>query len=136
MGWYGSEVTRKFLSRKLEDPGYYTVRGTETCALHAAEFMYKVYTNQLINPWVSMQLKALLGRQLDTTKLSLGLPRNAMYFHKTGWWSIYTNDIGIVDDGNIKYIIALFTPVTEENVTLQMKNLSMKVYNLIRYLHK
>ncbi|MGH2565784.1 MAG: serine hydrolase, partial [Ginsengibacter sp.] len=107
MGWYGSEVTRKFLSRKLEDPGYDTVRSTETCALHAADFMYKVYTNQLINPWVSMQMKALLGRQLDTTKLSLGLPRNVMYFHKTGWWSIFTNDVGIVDDGKIKYIIAI-----------------------------
>jgi len=136
MGWDGSEVTRKFLSRKVEDPGYDTVRSTETCALHAADFMYKVYTNQLINPWVSMQLKVLLGRQLDTTKLSLGLPRKAMYFHKTGWWSIYTNDVGIVDDGDVKYIIALFTPVTEEEVTLRMKNLSMRVYNLIRYLHK
>ncbi len=136
MGWYGSEVTRKFLSRKQEDPGYDTVRGTETCALNAADFMYKIYTNQLINPWVSMQMKALLGRQLDTTKLSLGLPRNTMYFHKTGWWSIYTNDVGIADDGSIKYIIALFTPVTEEKVTLQMKNLSMRIYNLIRYLHK
>ncbi len=136
MGWYGSEVTRKFLSRKLEDPGYDTVRGTETCALHAADFMYKVYTNQLINPWVSMQLKALLGRQLDTTKLSLGLPRNAMYFHKTGWWSIYTNDVGIVDDGNIRYVIALFTPVTEEKVTSKMKDLSTRVYNFISGLHK
>ncbi|MEO7049775.1 MAG: serine hydrolase, partial [Ferruginibacter sp.] len=116
MGWYGSEVTRKFLGRKLEDPGYDTVASTTTCALHAADFMYKVYSNQLINPWVSMQMKALLGRQLDTTKLSLGLPRNAMYFHKTGWWSIYTNDVGIVDDGHIKYIIAIFTPVTEEKV--------------------
>ena len=114
MGWYGSEVTRKFLSRKFEDPGYDTVRGTETCALHAADFMYKVYTNQLINPWVSMQMKVLLGRQLDTTKLSLGLPRTSMFFHKTGWWSIYTNDVGIVDDGKIRYIISLFTPVAED----------------------
>jgi beta-lactamase class A len=136
MGWYGSEVTRKFLSRKLEDPGYDTVKSTETCELHAADFMYKVYKNQLINPWVSMQLKALLGRQLDTTKLSLGLPHNAMFFHKTGWWSIYTNDAGIVEDDNIRYIIALFTPITEENVTLRLKNLSMRIYNLIRDLHK
>ncbi|KAA9038171.1 serine hydrolase [Ginsengibacter hankyongi] len=135
MGWYGSEVTRKFLSRKLEDPGYDTIKSTETCALHAADFMYKVYKNELINPWVSRQMKALLGRQLDTTKLSLGLPHNTMYYHKTGWWSIYTNDVGIVEDGNIKYIIALFTPVTEEKVSLQMKELSDRVYNFISLLH-
>jgi beta-lactamase class A len=136
MGWYGSEVTRKFLSRKFEDHGYDTIKSTQTCALHAAEFMYKVYTNTLINPWVSMQMKALLGRQLDTTKLSAGLPRNVMYYHKTGWWSYYTNDVGIVEDGKIKYIIAAFIPVTEENVSARMKNLSSRVYDLILRLHK
>jgi len=136
MGWYGSEVTRKFLSRKLEDPGYDTVKSTGTCALHAADFMYKVYKNKLISPWVSMQMKSLLGRQLDTSKLSLGLPHNTMYYHKTGWWNIYTNDVGIVEDGKIKYIIASFTPVTEEKVTPQLKNLSVRVYNLISNLHK
>jgi beta-lactamase class A len=133
--WYGSEVTRKFLKRKFEDPGYDTIRSTETSALHAADFMYKIYSNQLINPWVSMQMKALLGRQLDTTKLSTGLPSTAMFYHKTGWWSIYTNDVGIVEDGKIKYIIALFTPVTEEAVRPKMKELSAKVYALIKSLH-
>ncbi len=134
-GWYGSEVTRKFLSRKLEDRGYDTIKGTETCALHAADFMYKIYKNQLINPWVSMQLKALFGRQLDTTKLSTGLPPGAMFYHKTGWWSFYTNDVGIVDDGRIKYIISVFTPVTEEEVRPRLQKLSQRVYKLINSLH-
>jgi beta-lactamase class A len=133
--WQGSEVTRKFLKRSFEDPGYDTVRSTETCALHAADFMYKIYQQQLINPWVSMQMKALLGRQLDTTKLSTGLPSNAMFYHKTGWWSIYTNDVGIVDDGKIKYIISVFTPVREEAVRPKLKELSTKVYDLIKSLH-
>ena len=131
-GWDGSEVTRKFLSRKLEDPGFDTVRSTGTCALHAADFMYKIYKNELVNPWVSMQMKSLLGRQLDITKLSTGLPNNVMFYHKTGWWSYYTNDVGIVDDGEIKYVIALFTPVTEEKVLLKMKMLSAKVYELMK----
>jgi beta-lactamase class A len=131
-GWQGSEVTRKFLKRQYEDPGYDTIRGTETCALHAADFMYKIYNNELVNPWVSMQMKSLLGRQLDVSKLSAGLPQNVMYYHKTGWWSIYTNDVGIVDDGKVKYVIALFTPVTEEVVTPKMKILSEKVYHLMQ----
>jgi beta-lactamase class A len=130
-GWTGSEVTRKFLKRKLEDPGYDTVRSTETCALHAADFMFKMYTNQLISPWVSMQLKALLGRQLDNTKLSPGLPANAMFYHKTGWWSFYTHDVGIVDDGKIKYVVAVFTPVTEERVRPRLKEISKKIHDLI-----
>lgn len=135
-GWYGSEVTRKFLSRKLEDPGYDTIRSTVTSALHAADFMYKIYKNELVNPWVSQQLKVLLGRQLDTTKLSTGLPRNAMFYHKSGWWSYFTNDVGIVDDGNIKYIIALFTPISEEDVRPRFKELSERVYKLMQKLHE
>jgi beta-lactamase class A len=135
-GWQGSEVTRKFLNRKYEDPGYSTIKGTETCALHAADFMYKIYKNQLINPWVSMELKALLGRQLDTSKLSRGLPGDAMFYHKTGWWNVYTNDVGIVCDGKIQYVISLFAPVKEEEAGLRFTELSHRVYDLIHNLHR
>ncbi len=130
-GWYGSEVTRKFLSRKFEDTGYDTIKSTETNALHAADFMYKIHKNQLINPWVSQQMKVLLGRQLDTTKLATGLPHEAMFYHKSGWWSFYTNDVGIVDDGRLKYIISLFTPVTENDARPRMKVVSERVYELM-----
>lgn len=138
LGWQGSEVTRKFLSREFEDPRYKKIRGTETCALHAADFMYKVYTDQLINPWVSMQMKALLGRQLDTTKISLGLPAGTVFYHKTGWWSYWTNDVGIVDNGKIKYIISCFTPVTEERANPMFKVISKHVFDLMerKYLKK
>lgn len=134
-GWHGSEVTRKFLSRKWEDKGYDTIRSTETNALHAAGFMYKVYTNQLVNPWVSMQLKSLLGRQLDTTKLATGLPKNVMFYHKTGWWSMYTHDVGIVDDGKLRYVIAAFTPLKEEQARPKLQQLSARVYALMRSRH-
>lgn len=131
-GWQGSEVTRKFLSRKYEDPGYKNIRGTQTCALNAADYMYKIYENRLVNPWVSMQLKTFLGRQRDTTKLAAGLPKNVMFYHKTGWWSYWTNDVGIVDDGTVRYIIACFTPVTEERADPKLKILSEDVYRLMK----
>ncbi|HEX9006899.1 MAG TPA: serine hydrolase, partial [Bacteroidota bacterium] len=130
--WQGSEVTRKFLKRKFEDPGYAEIRGTETCALHAADFMYRIYTNQLANPWVSQQMKSLLGRQLDTTKLCAGLPRTAMFYHKTGWFSYWTNDVGIVDDGTTRYIVSCFVPLTEELAGPKMKELSRQIYELLR----
>jgi beta-lactamase class A len=130
-GWQGSEVTRKFLKRSLEDPGYDTIRGTQTNAKHAAEFMYKVAANELINPWVSLQMKALLGRQLDKSKLATGFPGSAMFSHKTGWWSFYTNDVGIVEDGKIKYAVALFTPIKEGNMNGRIKLLAEKIHALI-----
>lgn len=130
--WFGSEVTRKFLKRKFEDPGYDKVRGTETCALHAADFMYKIYTNSLVNEWVSLQMKTLLGRQLDKSKLATGLPPSTMFYHKTGWFAYWTNDVGIVIDGKAKYVIACFMPIEEELALPKFKMLSEKVYNLIR----
>lgn len=129
--WYGSEVTRKFLKRKFEDPGYEKIRGTETCALHAADFMYKIYSNTLVNEWVSRQMKTLLGRQLDVSKLSTGLPQSAMFYHKTGWFAYWTNDVGIVVDGKVKYIIACFIPLEEELALPKFKILSEKVYELM-----
>lgn len=134
-GWNGSEVTRKYLSRKYEDSAYVKIRGTETCALHAADFMYKIETNQLVNPWVSMQMKSLLGRQLDTTKLSTGLPRTAMFYHKTGWYAYWTNDVGIVDDGSIRYVISCFLPIEEDSARPILKALSGKVYGYLKNLY-
>ncbi|MCX6150530.1 MAG: class A beta-lactamase-related serine hydrolase [Ignavibacteriales bacterium] len=133
LNWQGSEVTRKFLKRKFEDAGYDTIRSTVTCALHAADFMYRVFSNQMINPWVSQQLKCLLGRQLDKSKIAAGLPKEAMYYHKTGWYSFWTNDVGLVDDGKIKYIISCFIPLKEEQALPKMKEISQKIYQLIKF---
>ncbi|MCU7496441.1 MAG: serine hydrolase [Ignavibacteria bacterium] len=135
-GWQGSEVTRKFLKRKYEDPGYDTVRSTMTSALHAADYMYRVYNNDMINPWVSMQLKSFFGRQLDKSKLASGLPANVMYYNKTGWFSYWTNDVGIVDDGKVRYIISCFIPLEEDQARPKMKELSSRVYKLISERHK
>jgi beta-lactamase class A len=130
-GWEGSEVTRKFLSRKFEDPGYEKIKGTETCALHAADFMYRIETNQLVNFWVSEQLKALLTRQLDKSKLAQGFPENTIFSHKTGWWSYWTNDVGIVSNGKIKFIISCFLPLEEEKVFPLFKEIAQRIYRLI-----
>jgi beta-lactamase class A len=130
--WTGSEVTRKFVKRAVEDSGYAKIRSTETCAMHAADFMYRVQTNALVNPWVSMQMKLLLGRQLDKSKLAAGLPPNAMMYHKTGWYSYWTNDVGIVDDGESRYIVACFLPLQEERARPLLKVLSERIYRLCR----
>jgi beta-lactamase class A len=130
-GWEGSEVTRKFLRRKFEDAGYDTIRGTETSALHAADFMYRIETDQLVNFWVSRQMKALLTRQLDKSKLAQGFPQEAVYSHKTGWWSYWTNDVGIVNNGKTRFVIACFIPVEEEKVLPVYKELGRMIYELM-----
>ena len=131
-GWHGSEVTRKFLPRRYEDPGYEEIRGTETCALHAADFFYRIYTNQLVNPWVSQQMMTLLGRQLDKSKLAAGLPDDAMFYHKSGWWNYWTNDTGIVDDGHTRFVIAAFLPIRQEDALPKFRKLAQEVFRLMK----
>lgn len=130
-GWYGSEVTRKFLKRKYEDPGFDTIRGTETCALHAADFMYRVHMGKLSSPWVSSKMKILLGAQLDCAKLSPGLPGSAVFYHKTGWFSYWTNDVGIVEDGQLHYIIACFVPLEEAIARPRMALLAKLIHGYL-----
>ncbi|MFT3980272.1 MAG: serine hydrolase [Ferruginibacter sp.] len=132
LGWEGSEVTRKFLSRRLEDPGYDTIRGTQTSAVHFADMLYRIETGKLISEKLSLQLKALLGGQLDKSKLAAGLPGTAMYSHKTGWWSVYTHDAGIVEDGKTRYIIAVFTPVAEEKMNGRLQLLAQNIHALMK----
>jgi beta-lactamase class A len=131
-GWQGSEVTRKFLPRQFEDPGYAEIRGTETNARHAAEFLLRMHDRTLVSPWVSMQLETYMGRQLDVSKLRAGLPRSAMVYHKSGWWSTWTNDVSLVDDGDVRYVVALFTPVHEDKAKPMIARVAADVHALIR----
>lgn len=130
-GWVGSEVTRKFLPRRFEDAGYAEVVSTKTSARQAAEFLALAATDQLVNPWVSRRLMALLTGQLDNTKLAQGLPRGAYFAHKTGWWSDWTHDVGVVMDGDARYVIALFTPVAEREALPRMAELGAAVHRLM-----
>jgi beta-lactamase class A len=130
-GWQGSEVTRKFLKRSIEDAEYRQAPGTQTCARHAADFLYRIRTRTLVSPWVSMQLESLLGRQLDDTKMARGLPRGAMFYHKTGWYANWTHDVGIVDDGHTRFVIAAFLPLPEGTGADKLAELGRRVFALL-----
>ena len=130
-GWHGSEVTRKFLPRSAEDPGYADVPSTATSARHAAEFLALAATDRLVDPWVSRRLMVLLGGQLDRSKLAAGLPRGAFYAHKTGWWSTWTHDAGAVLDGGARYVVALLTPLPEAEARPKMAALGAAVHALM-----
>ncbi|QDU32162.1 hypothetical protein KS4_01910 [Poriferisphaera corsica] len=127
----GSEVTRKYLSRSKEDEGYADVPSTMTCALHTSDFLYRVATNQFESPWVSKQLMTLLGRQLDKSKLALGLPASAMTYHKTGWFSYWSGDCMIVSDNTANYVISLILPIPDEDAKPIYKQLAADIHDYI-----
>lgn len=130
-GWHGSEVTRKFLPRSVEDPGYAEVPSTMTSGRHAAEFLALAATDRLVHPWVSRRLMTLLGGQLDHTKVAEGLPRGAFFAHKTGWWSFWTHDVGVVRD-DVAYVVALLTPVPDAEARPRMAEVGRRVHDVMQ----
>lgn len=109
-GWRGSEVTRKFLSRDKEDPKYRKAKATVTTTRHLAEFFTLMNKCELLDATSSLTIENILGAQLDRTKIRAGLSLNALFFHKTGWFS-YTNTkdklVGVTGDcGIVSWMIA------------------------------
>jgi hypothetical protein len=94
-GWYGSEVTRKFLDRIKEDKSYQFSKTTKTCARHTTEFMYMIETNQLISPFVSQSLKNYMLRWNRSGRGGLSLPQQLVY-RKGGYLenNLYKNFYG------------------------------------------
>jgi len=46
-----------------------------------------------------------LGGSLTCPNSLPVLPPGAMFYHKTGWISFWTNDVGNVDDGTTRYVV-------------------------------
>jgi hypothetical protein len=56
-----------------------------------------------------------------------------MFYHKTGWYSYWTHDVGIVDDGEVVYIIACFLPLEEQIALEKFSQISSSVYTYLKH---
>lgn len=83
--WFGSEVTRKFLSREKEDEKFRYSESTKTCARHVAEFFYLVEKEKLISPFVSNKLKEYMLGWNKNSKQGLSISEYTSYFRKGGY---------------------------------------------------
>lgn len=141
--WSGSEVTRKFISRKSENEKWKKAPITLTCARHIAEFFLLIEKEKMVNVTVSRNLKELLSnsKHFENENISTGLPKLAKFYRKGGWFESnlkegailkFNSYAGIVEDGDIKYVIAILTSLKTKNhkKIFPMKKLSKAIYNL------
>jgi hypothetical protein len=54
-----------------------------------------------------------------------------MFYHKTGWYADWAHDVGIVDDGKTKFVIACFLPLKEEAAKPKFKELGERIFALM-----
>jgi len=64
---------------------------------------------RLVSPAASREMRALLQRTVDSSKLRRGVPAGARVAHKSGWFGDVANDVGIVTQGGFTYVLAVFT---------------------------
>lgn len=73
--------------------------------------LHLIATDQVVSDQVSADIRALLARNVDRSKLVRLLPADARVAHKSGWYDGVANDVGIVTVDRVptRWIIAVFT---------------------------
>jgi beta-lactamase class A len=76
-----------------------------------AHLLGLIATDQLVSSQVSADIRTLLSRNVDRSKLARLLPTDARLAHKSGWYETVANDVGIVTVDRVptRWVIAVFT---------------------------
>jgi beta-lactamase class A len=76
-----------------------------------ARLLQLIATDQIVNAQTSGDIRSLLARNADRSKLVRLLPPDAQVAHKSGWYDGVANDAGIVTVDRVpaKWVIAVFT---------------------------
>jgi hypothetical protein len=131
LGCQGSEITRKYLSRSQEDPGYENVDGSVTSGRHLATFLWGVETGAIGGGKGRGLIKGYLATN-DKGRFYRGLPETATIHSKTGWWSIYTSEAAIIEDGGTRYILCALTVYPTAVADERMAKLAARVHELMQ----
>jgi len=83
----------------------------QTTPSNMARLLQLIATDQIVSPQVSGDIRNLLARNTDRSKLVRLLPPDASVAHKSGWYDGVANDVGIVSVDRVpaRWVIAVFT---------------------------
>jgi beta-lactamase class A len=83
----------------------------QTTPANMARLLELIATDQIVNPQVSADIRGLLARNVDRSKLVRLLPPDARVEHKSGWYEGVANDVGIVTVDRVptRWVIAVFS---------------------------
>jgi beta-lactamase class A len=83
----------------------------QTTPANMARLLELIAKDQVVSPQVSADIRNLLARNLDRSKLVRSLPPDASVAHKSGWYDGVANDVGIVSVDRVptRWTIAVFT---------------------------
>jgi beta-lactamase class A len=107
LGLSGTHLVNPFNdARNSSNPG-----GNQTTPSNMAQLLELIATDQIVSPQVSGDIRALLTRNTDRSKLARLLPSDAQIAHKSGWYDGVANDVGIISVDRVptRWVIAVLT---------------------------
>ncbi len=100
------------LYNKMFPPTYQ--RKNQGSARAFAMLLKRIEEGQVISPGASARMKAIMGRNADDAMIQRGLNQaelgGARLYNKTGGTSEALNDAGIIEVGDRRYVLSIFTP--------------------------
>lgn len=83
----------------------------QTTPANMARLLQLIAGDQVVSPQVSADIRSLLARNADRSKLVRLLPGDAQVSHKSGWYDGVANDVGIVTVDRVptRWVIAVFS---------------------------
>jgi beta-lactamase class A/LysM repeat protein len=72
-------------------------------------WMELLAADEMVSPTASREIRTLLFKAGDASKLRRGLPPEARLAHKSGWFDGVANDVGLVYHDQSAYALAVFT---------------------------
>jgi beta-lactamase class A len=83
----------------------------QTTPGNMAKLLRLIATDQIVNAQASGDIRSLLARNQDRSKLVRLLPSDASVAHKSGWYDGVANDVGIVSVDRLptRWVIAVFS---------------------------
>jgi len=83
----------------------------QTTPANMARLLELIATDQIVSPQISADIRGLLVRNADRSKIARLLPPDAQVAHKSGWYESVANDVGIVtvDRVPVRWVIAVFS---------------------------
>jgi beta-lactamase class A len=83
----------------------------QTTPANMARLLELISNDQIVSAQVSGDIRGLLARNTDRSKLVRSLPADAQVAHKSGWFDGVANDVGIVTVNRVPthWVIAVFT---------------------------
>lgn len=94
------------------DPGY-----NQTSPADAATLFSLIANDRLVSPSASQEMRGLLQRVADPSKLLRGVPAGTRVAHKSGWYTGVANDVGIVYTPRGSYVLAVFSEGASDGET-------------------